>query len=239
MKRPTWDSCVPTVVQMSEQPYLVVLEMYSRAYKNYNYLIVDPVSHQAVIVDPAWQMEKIEMALLQAGASLAGILITHSHPDHIHLAAPLAERHDCPIWMSSEEIGYSGYAARHLVGIDASAWNVGQMRIRPIATPGHTPGGLCYLIGDAVYTGDTLFAEGCGLCPDTDAAAVLFASLQRLKTVLEPGTRVFPGHSYGKAPGQLFSKVMQDNIYMQIPDRDIFVSFRLRMQRGRKNFFGQ
>jgi hydroxyacylglutathione hydrolase len=79
------------------------------------------------------------------------------------------------------------------------------MQIRPIATPGHTPGSICYLIGDNLFSGDVLFYEGCGICPDIASAHTMFASLERLKTLLRPETRVYPGHCYGMPPGQPFA----------------------------------
>jgi glyoxylase-like metal-dependent hydrolase (beta-lactamase superfamily II) len=218
-------------------PRVVVLKMYHQVMKNYNYLVVDPNSRQAVIVDPAWQMEKIAQALMDAQATLSGILITHSHPDHINLAKPLAEDYDCPIWMSKEEIAASGFNARQLVGIDTNPWAVGQMLIDPIFTPGHTPGSICYLIGDNLFTGDVLFAEGCGMCPDTQAAHAMFASLENLKARLKPQTRIFPGHSYGKPPGQVLSQLLRDNIYLQFSDKNSFAAFRLRSGQNRAKMF--
>src|SRR5579859_6472600 len=80
-------------------PQVVVLKMCHEFMKNYSYLVVDSNSRQAVVVDPAWQMEKIDQALAHTQAKLSGVLITHSHPDHIHLAEPIAETYGCPIWM--------------------------------------------------------------------------------------------------------------------------------------------
>src|ERR1051326_8702203 len=71
---------------------VIALKVQYRAMKNYSYLIVDTENHEAVIVDPAWEMQTIEKALNGTQSTLQGILITHSHPDHIHLARPLAER---------------------------------------------------------------------------------------------------------------------------------------------------
>jgi len=218
-------------------PLVVVLEMRHHYMKNYNYLVVDRGSLQAVIVDPAWEIEKIDQALADTHARLSGILLTHSHPDHIHLSKPLAERYGCPIWMSKVEIAASGFSARQLIGIDGSPWTLGQMLIEPIVTPGHTPGSTCYLIGENLFTGDVLFAEGCGICPDTQAAHAMFASLQHLKSRLEPDTRIFPGHSYGQPPGRIMSQLRRDNIYLHFSDKDKFAAFRLRSGQDKAKMF--
>jgi hydroxyacylglutathione hydrolase len=209
-------------------PKVVVLKMYHGFMKNYTYLVVDPCSRQAVIIDPAWQMETIEQALIEAQASLSGILITHSHHDHVHLANPVAEKYKCPIWMSKEEIEDSGFRARQLVGIDPTPCAVGRMLIEPILTPGHTPGCMCYLITDNLFTGDVLFAEGCGICPDIEAAHEMFASLENLKNRIGPQTRIYPGHSYGTSPGQPMGRLLKENVYLQFRTRESFAAFRLR-----------
>lgn len=218
-------------------PEVVVLKVSYLVMKNYNYLAIDPVSHQAVVIDPAWQIEKIEQALTEKQASLSGILITHSHPDHIHLAKPLAKKYGCPIWMSKPEIAVSGFDAEQLVAIDETQWFVGQMQIQAIPTPGHTPGGTCYLIGDNLFTGDTLFIEGCGICPDFEAAHTMFASLSYLKKQLKPETHIFPGHSYGKQPGEKFSKLLKENIYLQFTNKEDFAAFRLRKRQNKLKMF--
>jgi hydroxyacylglutathione hydrolase len=196
--------------------------------KNNNYLVVDPASGLAVLVDPAWELDRIEAELARTGATLRGILITHSHPDHIDLARTLAALHGCPIWMSRQEIAASRFTAPQLVAIDETPWSVGALRIEPILTPGHTPGCTCYLIGENLFTGDVLFAEGCGICPDVEAAWQMYDSLERLKRRLAPGTRIFPGHTYARPPGQRFSDVLNYNLYLHFPDRDAFAGFRLR-----------
>ncbi|ELR72073.1 Hydroxyacylglutathione hydrolase [Fulvivirga imtechensis AK7] len=216
---------------------VAVLRMTYVSMVNYSYLVVDHINNQAVIVDPAWDMEKVERALEDTGTILSGILLTHAHPDHTDLAKPLAAKYNCPIWMSNEEIAGSGFYAPQLVGIDTTPWPMGQIQIQPIFTPGHTPGGMCYLIGNSLFTGDTLFAEGCGLCPDVKAAHDMYASLEYLKSKLKPETRVFPGHSYGKQPGQEFSQILKDNIYLQFKNKNDFTAYRLRKGQNRLSFF--
>lgn len=216
---------------------VVVLRMTYISMVNYSYLVIDRVNDRSVIVDPAWEVEKVERALEDTGTVLSGILLTHSHTDHIHLARPLAEKYGCPIWMSYEEIAYSGFHAPQLAGIDTTPWAVGQIQIQPILTPGHTSGSMCYQIGDSLFSGDTLFAEGCGLCPDTEAAHDMYKSLERLKSRLRPETRIFPGHSYGRPPGQEFSSVLKNNIYLQFKNEDDFAAYRLRKGQNRLGFF--
>jgi hydroxyacylglutathione hydrolase len=209
-------------------PEVEVLRTARGSMANFNYLVTDPSSRRAVLVDPAWQTDVIEQALQRADAELDGIVLTHSHSDHIDLARPLAQKHGCPLWMSRQEILASGFRAPQLVAIEESAWWVGGMLIKPLLTPGHTPGCVCYLIGDNLFTGDVLFAEGCGICPDVDAAHQMFDSLQRLKRELRPQTRIYPGHSFGKPPGQLFCDVLENNIYLHFRDAQGFADFRLR-----------
>ena len=218
-------------------PRVVVLDLRRDSMKNFSYLVVDPDCLQAVIVDPAWELGKIDQALLDAQASLRGVLVTHAHPDHIDLAAAVAEKYDCPIAMSRIEIASSGFRAGHLIGIDGQPWTVGGMRIEPIFTPGHTPGSTCYLIGENLFTGDVLFAEGCGICPDVQAAHAMFASLEQLKTRIGPSTRIYPGHSYGQPPGRPMSQLLRENVYLQFSDKESFAAFRLRSGQVRARLF--
>jgi hydroxyacylglutathione hydrolase len=196
-------------------PQVVVLDVRYRAMKNYNYLVVDPASAQSVIVDPAWEPEVIDRAVAESGSRLRGVLVTHAHPDHTHLAERVSEQYDCPIWMSSAEIAASGFRARRLAGIDMTPWR----------------------IGDNVFTGDVLFAEGCGMVPDVPAAHAMFESLELLKARIPDEARVFPGHSYGQIPGRTMSQVRRENIYLQFSKKETFAAFRLRSGQGRARLF--
>ncbi|WP_106794046.1 MBL fold metallo-hydrolase [Aquimarina sp. Aq78] len=216
---------------------VVILRMTYMSMVNYSYLVVDHINNQAIIVDPAWDMRKVEQALENTGTVLSGILLTHSHLDHIHLAKPLAEKYCCPIWMSNEEITYSGFHAPQLESIGTTPWSVGQIQIEPLFTPGHTPGGMCYLIGNSLFTGDTLFAEGCGLCFDMQGAHNMYESIKYLKKRIATDTLIFPGHSYGRPPGQVFSEVLKQNIYLQFKNKNDFTAYRLRKGQNKLNFF--
>lgn len=216
---------------------IYVLKMINGKIINYNYLIIDTINNLSIIVDPAWDIDKILNILAITKTSLIGILLTHSHPDHTNLAIPLSSKYNCPIWMSNIEIAEYKFKADRLIGVDTAPWSIGQIEIQPILTPGHTLGSICYLINDSLFSGDTLFAEGCGMCPDKISAYSMYMSIQLLKKRIKPDMRVFPGHSYGKMPGQKFSLLLKDNIYLQFSNANDFVAFRMRKEQKAINLF--
>lgn len=220
-------------------PHVGLVRVARGPMRNNNYLIVDPLTRDAVLVDPAWEAGKLHAALASSGSHLRGILVTHAHFDHIDLARPLADFYGCPIWMSRPEIESSGFSAAQLEAIDVPRWRIGSLTVEAIPTPGHTPGSTCFLAGDALFSGDVLFAEGCGICNGVEAAEQMFDSIELLKRRMRPGTRIYPGHTYVKPPGQTFSDVLTFNPYLHFRDREAFAAFRLRRgqsQRSLMNF---
>lgn len=209
-------------------PEVLAIEVGRRGFTNFNYIVFDRISRDAVIVDPAWELDRLVALIGQHRLRLCAVLVTHSHPDHLNLAEPIAERFDCPIWMSPQEVAWAKFQSSRLKSIEQTHWRIGTLEVEAILTPGHTPGCICYRIGDNLFSGDVLFAEGCGLCMSSSAAQQMFDSLERLKQQLPGNTLIFPGHSYGKPPGQLFARVLTENIYLQFTDPDSFVRFRMR-----------
>lgn len=197
---------------------------------NYNYLIVDRETRAAAIVDPAWRIDLIAKLLADEGATLQYVLLTHSHFDHINLAAEVARTFRCSVLMHAAEIRFYDISLPNLLAIEdgQEIW-IGATRASCIATPGHTRGGCCYLLADSLITGDTLFNEGCGVCHlHGGSAHDMFHSLQKLKQRVGDDIRIFPGHSFGTELGQSFEQVKHLNIYLHIKDVDGFVKFRMR-----------
>lgn len=199
-------------------------------FRNYVYIGMDRKTRNAFVVDPAWEMKKIEGLLEREHLKLDKILLTHSHLDHINLANQLAEKYDALVFMSEEEIKYYHFDAPNLIGFsDMETIPIGQQRIRCILTPGHTKGGACYWFGNHLYTGDTVFMEGCGICKTPGgSASEMYHSIQKLKALITDETKIYPGHSYGSELGKEFGYVNAHNIYFQIETEDAFVKFRNR-----------
>jgi len=206
--------------------YLKASELFT---KNLSYLVFDPDSGDGVMIDPAGDLEQIELLVSFHRIKLSKILLTHYHFDHVYLANTLARKYDLQVFMNKIEIDYYGFHCKNLIPIDESSFFIGPYSINPIHTPGHTKGSTCYLIGNNLFTGDTLFIEGCGLCFGEGADPnEMFDSLQYLKSQIDLHTFIYPGHSYGQYPGKRFDYLMHNNIYLQIDNRDHFISFRMR-----------
>ncbi len=199
-------------------------------FKNNCYLLIDENTKEAIAIDPVWDLKKVENQLNSYQAKLISIFLTHSHPDHTHLADKLAKKHYCQVFMSRNEAEFYHFNCQNLELFSSEdTLKSGHFSIIPIITPGHTKGSTCFLIENNLFTGDTLFIEGCGMCVDAGSDIVdLYKSINRLKETIRPDTRVFPGHCYGILPGKPFSFLLENNIYLQLNDYKQFVTLRMR-----------
>jgi glyoxylase-like metal-dependent hydrolase (beta-lactamase superfamily II) len=172
--------------------------------QNLVYLVVDWAQREALVVDPQRDVETLFSALQEHQVSLRGILLTHTHFDHTAGVPEILNRQDdLPVMchaLEAHRLGKQGMAPRHLKLIDDhERLRVGAINLDVIHTPGHSAGGVCFLVHAErpfLLTGDTVFVRDCGRTDlDTGSPAQMFASLQRLKTL--PGNCVvLPGHHY-------------------------------------------
>jgi hydroxyacylglutathione hydrolase len=215
------------------------LKTFSLGFSNYSYIIMDKASKSAVVIDPSWEYKKLVHKFSQLDIKIDAILLTHSHYDHINQVDPLIKSFNPQVYMSREEIKFSGFKCRNLNQLnDLDEIWIGETKIMCLLTPGHSPGSMCYLTQDSLFTGDTVFIEGCGACNFIGGSAeAMFDSIQRIKAILQPDMRIYPGHSYGHSPGQTGDFLLRNNIYFQFSRKESFVQFRMRRnQRGLFNF---
>ena len=129
--------------------------------------------------------------------------------------------------MSAKEIEESGFSLPNLVSVyHQHKLQTTMFQIMPIVTPGHTLGSTCYMIGKHLFSGDTVFIEGVGLC-SKENVLLLYQSVQLLKETLTPDTIIWPGHSYGEEPGKTLSYLLKNNIYFHLKEQD-FIDYRTR-----------
>jgi glyoxylase-like metal-dependent hydrolase (beta-lactamase superfamily II) len=198
---------------------------------NFMYLIGDPRTREAVVVDPAWDISGVLEIASADGYALKGALVTHYHPDHVGgdlFGLPvqglvrLLEREGMPVYVNKHEAD----GLRKVTGLEESdlrrvdegdSLRVGEVEVSFLHTPGHTPGSQCFRIGNRLVAGDTLFVQGCGRVdlPGGDADA-MYATLTGKLAKLPPETVLFPGHHYGPAPTSTIGDELAHNNYLQI-----------------------
>lgn len=175
------------------------------------YVIWDDVTLKGAIIDPGGDPDRIKEAVQAAGCSVEWILLTHGHFDHVFYAGEIAEFygaknaiHPADITLIGESLGiaemyynmndYTGLYPDQLLA-DGDVITMGEISIRVIHTPGHSMGGVCFQIGDVVFTGDTIFAGSIGRS-DFPGGSMdeLTASIQNKLYVLNDNVVLYPGH---------------------------------------------
>ncbi len=189
-----------------------------------SYIVHDPETGAAAIIDPVLDFtprngrtstasaDALLAAIEAQGLTLAWLLETHAHADHLSAAHYLRERTGAPVvigaritevqaifadMFEADDVARDGSAFDRLVA-EGDVLPLGAIDIRVMHTPGHTPACVTYLIGDAAFIGDTLFMPDYGTArtdfPGGNAQA-LFRSVHRL-FALPAETRLFTGHDY-------------------------------------------
>ena len=174
---------------------------------------------EAWVVDPS-EATPVRAALEAAGLRLAGILLTHHHPDHVGGIESLVDGADNPALIVAGHARDRGRIPRMNVELEAPshAWvrapfDLLGLPVEARHIPGHTLAAIAWKIGDEVFTGDTLFAGGCGRLFE-GTPAMMFDSLQSLCALPET-TRLWFGHEYTAANLRFAASVEPDNAAVQ------------------------
>jgi glyoxylase-like metal-dependent hydrolase (beta-lactamase superfamily II) len=185
-------------------------------------LVIEPASKGAVVIDPGGNFDAIRAKLEGHGASVAAIVHTHTHIDHVGATAAVQRWSGAPARIhEADRFLYDMLPVQAaLLGIavpercdmagdlhDDAAVSAAGFELAVLHTPGHTPGSVCFLLhspeGGVAFTGDTLFRRGIGR---TDLwggdSALILRSLRTRLLALDDGTRVIAGHGAATTIGE-------------------------------------
>ncbi|WP_042264039.1 MBL fold metallo-hydrolase [Paraburkholderia heleia] len=175
---------------------MIFRQLFDPVSSTYTYLLGDPESGEALLIDPVYEQVPRDLALLQElGLRLKATLDTHVHADHVTGAWRLRERSGSQIALA-EVVGAEGVNLPLRHG-DRIAFGKRYLEVR--ATPGHTSGCLTYVLDDAsmAFTGDSLLIRGCGRTDfQGGSAEQLFASVREQILTLPDDCLLYPAHDY-------------------------------------------
>ncbi len=183
---------------------------------NYAYLVHDPDAGLTAVVDPS-EPDPVRKALAARRWKLTHILNTHHHFDHTGGNIPLKEMYGATI------VG-PGKDRDRIPGIDVgvdetTGWKFGARPVRVLEIPAHTRAHIAFVTDDAAFTGDTLFAMGCGRLFE-GTPAMMWKSLSKLMQ-LPDATRIFCGHEYTLNNGRFAQTLEPKNPDLTARMRDV------------------
>lgn len=172
------------------------------------YLLVQ--DGELAVFDPGDEAERLIAAIDATGATPRCIVLTHAHLDHVGACEALQKRYGIPLYCPRGEVELLEHLPTQcaMFGLppqvpptpdqlvdEGTSIPLGKTTLIAFATPGHSPGGTCYRVGDHCFVGDTIFAGGVGRTDLWGGSwPVLQASIENRIFTLPDGVTLYPGH---------------------------------------------
>lgn len=166
-------------------------------YQENSYVLGFPETHLAAVIDPGGSVEEICSWLDERSLDLDAILVTHAHADHTGGIRGLTQR-----WPGARLVSHESDRGSVAEGVpnswepatDGASLIIGDKAIVSVATPGHTPGSVCYCTDGVCFVGDTLFAGSLGRASSPEAYVTMLSVVRSKLLCLPDSTMLLPGH---------------------------------------------
>ena len=189
--------------------------------RNFAYVVADDAAGAAVVIDPSYAPGRIVATAQKDGLTIVRAFCTHDHHDHTNGNAEFERLTGVRPLLLGDTDPESGQPI-----IGGATFPLGELSIEILHTPGHTADSICLRIGNAVFTGDTLFVGKVGGTDLGVGAETEYESLHGTLLKLPDTTRVFPGHDVGVAPESTIGHERESNPFLLRPDLDSFIDLK-------------
>jgi glyoxylase-like metal-dependent hydrolase (beta-lactamase superfamily II) len=179
--------------------------------QNFSYIVEDDDTHEAIIIDPSWDLVELELIIKENDLKIKYIVNTHHHFDHTLGNEAMVKSTNAPI------VQHEFSELKHDISVkDGDSIDFGNSKLKVLHTPGHSKDSVC-LIGDGkLFSGDTLFVGNCGRIDLPGGSAQdLYHSLFDVLHYLDDDLVMYPGHNYGHSNMSTIGEEKTTNMIMQ------------------------
>lgn len=197
---------------------LIVRQIPVGTMANFVYLLVEPKSMEALVVDSGWETSPVLKAAEELGAQVKFVVATHEHFDHTLSLGELGEK------LGAKVVVHESSPIDHdLSVVDGEELKLGRKGVMVLHTPGHTEDSICLYDGKNLFTGDTMFVGAIGRF-EREMSKAMYHSLHEVIMKLPNSTIIYPGHDYGEVPFRTLGEEKVLNPFLLVGDIRSFLS---------------